>query len=89
MKIMQESPEKRAGSTSREVLKWIFTILAVVMLARLVLVAFRFTGIAFNWIRDGGLLERLSDLDPWKLALNIIILVAVAILLARSERPKE
>jgi hypothetical protein len=58
------------------------------MLARLVLVIFRFMGIAFDWIQSGSLLERFSDLNPWKLTLNIAILVIVAILII-SRRSKE
>ncbi len=66
------------------VLRWIFTILALTLFARLVFMLFN---LVFNFagtpigrlVNQGSFLKRISDLDPYRIALQIGVVVAIVV----------
>jgi hypothetical protein len=68
------------------VLRWIFTILAMTLFARLV---FSLFNLVFNFegtpigrlVNQGVFLERISDLNPYRIALQSGIVVAIVVVL--------
>lgn len=66
------------------VLRWIFTILAITLFVRLVFMLFN---LVFNFggtpigrlMNQGVFLERISDLNPYRIVLQIGIVVAIVV----------
>ncbi|MCB0078531.1 MAG: hypothetical protein KDD73_14045 [Anaerolineales bacterium] len=76
-----------------EVLRWVVTIIGVVLLVRL---AFTLLNLVFNFsatplgrlLNEGELFARMTDVSPHGVARQIVILVLIAIVVGVAQRTK-
>ena len=84
---------KTATSLIRNVLEWIFTLVEIVLFVRLILLL---VNVVFNFsqtrigrlINEGAFFERLTDISPYNIAIQIAIIVVAVIMLSNLKKSK-
>jgi uncharacterized BrkB/YihY/UPF0761 family membrane protein len=74
-----KSPEVQPRSFVKQLLRWLFTTIAVVLFMRLILLLMRVGWMVIEWLVSGDMLEQLPNISFSRLAVNIAIVITLTV----------